>query len=86
MDSLCNSLLVVEAVYFRKHIINDLELQPADGTPLSHHIITGPHHSWPWDGFIRVSWHSLESEVSVVSIGTQRVDREKGRAQTDPAP
>lgn len=51
------------------------------GTPPSHHIITGPHHSWPWDGFIRVSCHSLESEVSMVSIGTQRVDGEKGLKQ-----
>lgn len=47
MDSLLNTLLVVEAVYFRKHIFNDLELQPAYGTPLCHHIVTGLHHCWP---------------------------------------
>ena len=81
MGSLRNTLVVVEAVYFRKHLSNDLELQPADGTPPCYHIVTGPHHCWPWDGFIRVSYHSLESEVSMVSSGTQRVDGEKGLKQ-----
>ena len=34
-----------------------------------------------WDGFTHVLFQRLESDVSMVSIGTQRVDGEKGFKQ-----